>query len=65
MPWVEKEEDEEDIKFISFIKNYKKASRPVVVELLKKYADKNIVIFHTREDSHKYLEKMKKTKINH
>lgn len=28
MPWVEKEEDEEVIKSISFIKNYKEASRP-------------------------------------
>ena len=54
MPWVEKEKDEE---FISFIESYNEESRPKVMELLKKYSYKNIIIFKTREEADEYLRK--------
>ena len=53
MPWVETEEDEE---FLSFIKEYARESRPQVLELLEKYADKHIYIFRSRKDADAYLQ---------
>ena len=52
MPWVE---TEEDAKFIEFIKNYNLQSRPMVMELLEKYADKNIMIFKSRSEADEFL----------
>ena len=48
MPWIETQEDPE---FLEFIKNYNTDSRPKVIELLKKYNDKDIVIFKNREET--------------
>ena len=52
MPWIETEEDSE---FIEFIKNYNEQQKPKVVELLKKYSDKNIIIFKGREQADAFL----------
>ena len=52
MPWIETEEDSE---FIEFIKNYNKQQKPKVLELLKKYGDKNITIFKSREEADAFL----------
>ena len=52
MPWIETEEDAE---FIEFIKNYNEQQKPKVLELLKKYSDKNIIIFKSREQSDAFL----------
>ena len=52
MPWIETEEDAE---FIEFIKNYNEQQKPIVIELLGKYSDKNIVIFKSREQADAFL----------
>ena len=52
MPWIEEEEDAE---FIDFIKNYNAQSRPVVLELLSKYPEKELHVFLTREEADAYL----------
>ena len=52
MPWCETEEDAE---FIEFIKNYNEQQKPKVLELLKKYGDKNIVILESREEADAFL----------
>ena len=52
MPWIETEEDSE---FIEFIKNYNEQQKPKVLELLKKYSDKNIIIFKSREQADAFL----------
>lgn len=52
MPWIETEEDAE---FIEFIKNYNEEQKPKVLDLLKKYSDKNIVIFKSREQADSFL----------
>lgn len=57
MPWVETEEDAE---FMEFIRNYNMQSRPEVLELLEKYADKNIVTFKSRSEAEEFLCKLKK-----
>lgn len=56
LPWAE---DELDDEFLNYIKNYNMNSRPLVLELLKKYHHKNIIIFKTREDANKYLLNLK------
>ncbi|MBO5353848.1 MAG: adenylate kinase [Lachnospiraceae bacterium] len=56
MPWVEAE-DEEDKEFIEFVKNYNTVSRPVVLELLKKYEGKKILIFKARAEADVFLER--------
>ena len=52
MPWIETEEDAE---FIEFIKSYNEQQKPKVLELLKKYDDKNIIIFKSREQADVFL----------
>ena len=59
MPWVENGNTDEE--FISFIKGYNFESRPKVLELLKKYSSKNIIVFNSREESEKYLAVLKST----
>ncbi len=54
MPWVE-EVDEIDEEFIGFIKDYASLSRPNVLSLLEKYADKEIHIFKNRAEADSYL----------
>ena len=52
MPWIETEEDAE---FIEFIENYNEQQKPQVLELLKKYSDKNIIILESREQADAFL----------
>ena len=52
MPWIETEEDAE---FIEFIRNYNGQQKPEVLELLKKYGDKNIIILRSREQADAFL----------
>ncbi|MBQ4150961.1 MAG: AAA family ATPase [Clostridia bacterium] len=54
MPWVE--DDTLDEEFTNFVKNYNHKSRPKVLELLEKYKDKNIVVFHSRSEVHNYTQ---------
>ncbi len=55
MPWIEAE-DEEDAEFLSFIQSYNTESRPVVLELLKKYTDKAVYVFESRSAANAFLE---------
>ena len=52
MPWIETEEDAE---FIEFIKSYNEQQKPKVLELLKKYSCKNIIILGSREQVDAFL----------
>ena len=55
MPWVE--DDTVDDEFLEFVKNYNEESKPQVLELLKEYKDKNIVVFYSRAKADEYIEK--------
>lgn len=57
MPWFEKE-DEEDAEFIEFVKNYNSECRPMVMELLDKYSDKDIYIFKNRSEADEFLKQL-------
>ena len=52
IPWVETEDDYE---FIDFIKKFNFECKPEIINLFKKYPDKNIITFTSREESEKYL----------
>ena len=54
MPWVEAP-GEVDENFIRFIENYREESRPGVMELLQKYADREIHIFTDRAQANDFL----------
>ena len=56
MPWVENDSTDED--FIAFINNYNSQSRPKVLNLMEKYASKNIITFHSREESEEFLKEL-------
>ncbi len=52
MPWVETSVDDE---FLQFVNEFAVTSRPKILSLLEKYSDKNVVVFHSREEIGKYL----------
>lgn len=56
MPWVES--GAVDKEFISFVENYNKKSRPVVLTLLERYSNKNIIVFHTRDEADEFLKRL-------
>ena len=58
MPWYET--DYQDKEFISYIKDFNIKSKPKIVSLLEKYAEKNIVVFHSRNESEYYLKNLAK-----
>ncbi len=59
MPWVERELDAE---FEGFIREFPESQLPKIYSLLEKYAEKDIVIFRSREQSERYLESPEKEK---
>ncbi len=59
MPWVEGEET--DFEFIEFIRGYNQESRPRVMQLLEKYADKSIFIFSDRNEAFNFLQATRKS----
>ena len=56
MPYIPP--DDEDDKFMEFIKNYNTVSRPKVMELLQKYSHRNIIIFEERDEASEFLSKI-------
>ncbi|MBO4807208.1 MAG: hypothetical protein J5554_14380 [Paludibacteraceae bacterium] len=57
IPWTEQELDPE---LVDMVKNYDKVKKPLLLSLLEKYQDKDIVVFHTREEAEAYLESFRK-----
>lgn len=55
MPWRETVLDPE---LVRMVKNYEKEKKPLLLSLLEKYHDKNIVVFHTRAEAEEYIEKL-------
>lgn len=47
--------DEKNDAFYEFVANYNVESRPRVLALLAHYPDKNVIIFHSRDEAHAYL----------
>ncbi len=62
MPWVE-EPEYEDKEFLTFIRSYNEESRPKVLTLLEKYADKNVYIFRGREEASEYFAQLAECQV--
>ena len=56
MPWIETEDDEE---FLKYIKDFNDTQRPEILKLLRKYPDKRVTVFESREQADEYLEKIR------
>ena len=52
LPWVEGEEDGE---FLDFIRSFQTESRPRILELIRKYPEKAVLIFQTRDEADGFL----------
>ncbi len=52
IPWTEHELDPE---LVEMVKSYEKENKGVLLELFKKYPDKNVIIFHSREEAERWL----------
>ena len=50
--------EDEDRVFIDSIRRYNSESRPTVMELLRRYADKRIVIFQDRNEANAFLSQL-------
>ena len=60
MPWVE---NELDVEFAQFIKEFAEEQLPMIYELLEKHKDKNITVFRSREQADEYLTNIKEIKV--
>ena len=56
LPWVESN-DLDDSEFMEYIRKFHELNRPTILSLLEKYSDKEIIIFHRREDAEIFLQK--------
>ena len=52
MPWTE---DTLDPELVELVKNYETENKPLLRELFSKYPDKNIITFHTRRETEKWI----------
>ena len=55
MPWIEDPADVDE-EFLEFVKNYERDSRPHALALLEGFPEKEIVVFHDRQEAAAYLE---------
>ena len=52
MPWVEECEDRE---FTEYIKAFADTQRPRMLEIFKRYPEKSLIVFRSRQESDEYL----------
>lgn len=57
MPW--QDADDLEAEFVNSVKNYNSLNRPVVFERIKKFSDKKVFIFTSREEADSFLELLK------
>ena len=57
MPWVE-DPGEIDAEFLEFVKNYPVQGRPQVQELLRRYSQKEIHVFESRDQAEAFLKRL-------
>ena len=53
IPWTENKLDPELVKLV---KDYETENKPVLMELFNKYSDKDIIVFHSREEANALAE---------
>lgn len=56
--WDNNINEEENTEFMKFIKDYNRNSKPIIMDLLQKYNNKNIYIFKSREEADEFLKQL-------
>lgn len=56
-------EEKNDPEFVDFIKTFKEKKRPMIISLLDKYSDKNIITFTSREEKEIWLDMYNQKRI--
>lgn len=56
MPWIEAIDGEPDEEFLEFIRRFERDNRPKIVRLLETCEDKDVIVFHSREEAQAFLE---------
>ena len=55
IPWIDNKLNPELVKLV---KEYETVEKPVLIELLNKYSDKDIIIHHSREEANDFINNM-------
>lgn len=58
IPWVETKFDPE---FMDFIRSFPEATLPGMMELLKRYSEKKLIVFHSRKEANACLQTQKES----
>ena len=48
IPWTD---NKLDLELVKLVKDYETENKPVLMELFNKYSDKDIIVFHSREEA--------------
>ena len=59
IPWKIEDYDQE---FLDYVKRFDKEQKPIILELLNRYKNKNIIIFKSRKESQDYLNNLENNK---
>ncbi|MBQ6264203.1 MAG: adenylate kinase [Clostridia bacterium] len=57
MPW--QDSGELEAEFVDSVKNYNSVNRPVVLERINKYSDRNVIVFKSRNEADVFLNSLK------
>jgi adenylate kinase family enzyme len=57
-------EEGEDEEFVNLITNFQDNQRHLIVEILEKHKDKNIIVFKSREEVNQYLLKLESENVS-
>ena len=53
IPWIETREDP---VFMEYVSTYNEKVRPNVIEMIKKYQDKELIVLHSREEADLFID---------
>lgn len=55
LPWIEPADDPEDTEFTEYVKTFYETNRPSILELVARFPEKNVIVFHERMEAEKFL----------
>ena len=59
IPWTENELDPE---LVELVKNYETENKPILLELFRKYPDRDVITLHTRKEADNLINKIRTNK---
>lgn len=55
IPWVE---DTLDPELVAMVREYETTKKPILAALFAKYSEKNIIVFHSREEAEQFIKEI-------